>query len=669
MRRLALALLILALLSPATAPAGWDEGADAYRRGEWAVAYRELKPLADHGDARAQARIGRLLLDGHGVTKDEAEGVRLLRLAAGQLDSMGQLGLGDALMAGRGGLAVDVSRAITLMQLAADAGEAEALHRLGMLEVFSAKVGGVTMPQSAARGVENLTRAAQLGWAPSQELLGIVLLNGMGGQAKDPVRAVGLLRQAAEQGSGTAEALYGEALLRGTGGLATDREAGLTWLRKSADQDNPTGLHILGLAQVRGDGVTRDVEAGVKLLHRAADKGDGTAAEALGMMFWRGELVQKDHAQAVTWLRQAADKGIASAQNEYAFALWNGDGIPQDRAEALIWLRKAAEKGNSAAAFGLGEAYLNGVAVERNAVEAEAWYMVAAANAGPTDNKANCEAKRDQTAALLLPSEMARARDLAASHSGKPSSQFVANTLPMGPRPPSALPPASALPSSPPTSPLPAPGGSQTAGTGFFVSRDGTVLTDSHVVAACRTIRITPSDAPKSGEASLIARDVVNDLAVLKTSLSPVGIARFREDKPMRPGDGVVAIGFPLSNLLSREANVTVGVISALAGPRGDSRYFQITAPIQKGNSGGPLADMSGNIVGIIQSKLNASTIERIYGDTPQNVSFATKAELMRRFLSENSITAQAGPAKEALSAADVGERVKQATVLIECLP
>ena len=378
--------------------------------------------------------------------------------------------------------------------------------------------------------------------------------------------------------------------------------------------------------------------------------------------------MQKDHTQAVTLLRQAADKGIASAQNEYAFALWNGDGISQDRAEALIWLRKAAEKGNSAAAFGLGEAYLNGVGVERNAVEAEAWYMVAAVNAGPTDNKANCEAKRDQTAALLLPSELARARDLAASRSGKSSSQFVANTAPIGPRPPSALPPASALPSSPPTSPLPVPGG-QTAGTGFFVSRDGTVLTDSHVVAACRTIRVTPSDAPKSGEASLIARDVVNDLAVLKTSLSPVGIARFREDKAMRPGDGVVAIGFPLSSLLSREANVTVGVISALAGPRGDSRYFQITAPIQKGNSGGPLADMSGNIVGIIQSKLNAATVERIYGDTPQNVSFATKAELMRRFLSENGIAALAGPAKEALSAADVGERVKQATVLIECLP
>ena len=591
MRRLAFALLILAMLSPAVARAGWDEGTAAYRRGEWNVAFRELKPLADHGDPRAQARIGRMLLDGHGVTKDEAEGVRLLRLAASQLDSMGQLGLGDALMAGRGGLAVDVPRAITLLQLAADAGEPEALHRLGMLEVFSAKIGGVAMPQSAARGVENLTRAAQLGWAPSQELLGIVLLNGMGGQPKDPARAVGLLRQAAEQGSGTAEALYGEALLRGTGGLLIDREAGLTWLRKSTDQDNPTGLHILGLAQVRGDGVTRDVEAGFKLLHRAADKGDGAAAEALGMMFWRGELVQKDHTQAVTLLRQAADKGIASAQNEYAFALWNGDGISQDRAEALIWLRKAAEKGNSAAAFGLGEAYLNGVGVERNAVEAEAWYMVAAVNAGPTDNKANCEAKRDQTAALLLPSELARARDLAASRSGKSSSQFVANTAPIGPRPPSALPPASALPSSPPTSPLPVPGG-QTAGTGFFVSRDGTVLTDSHVVAACRTIRVTPSDAPKSGEASLIARDVVNDLAVLKTSLSPVGIARFREDKAMRPGDGVVAIGFPLSSLLSREANVTVGVISALAGP-----------------------------------------------------------------------------AKEALSAADVGERVKQATVLIECLP
>jgi len=669
MRRLASALLVLALSLPLPVSADWDDGVAAYRRGDWAVAVRELKPLADRGDPRAQARIGRLLLDGHGLPKDEAEAVRLLRQAAGQGDAMGQLGLADVLMAGRGGVAIDVPRAIILLQLAADGGEAEALHRLGLLEVFSAKVGGVSMPQSAARGVDNLARAAQLGWAPSQELLGIVLLNGMAGQAKDPARAVELLRQAADQGSGTAQALYGQALLHGTGGLVVDREAAIGWLRKSADQENLNGLHILGLALVTGDSLPRDVEAGFKLLRRAVDKGDPAAAEALGMMFWRGEQVQKDHAQAVTWLRQAADKGLASAQNEYAFALWNGDGIAQDRTEAVTWLRKAADKGNSAAQFGLGEAYLNGAGVARDVVEAESWYMLAAINASPADNKANCEKKRDQTAALLLPSELIRARDLAAARSGKPSAQFVTNAVPPAmPRPPSALPPASAIP------PLPAPfpGGATpgiTAGTGFFVNRDGTVLTDSHVVAACHTIRVTPSDAPSSGEATLIARDQVNDLAVLKTHLAPVGVARFREDKPMRPGDGVVAIGYPLSSLLSREANVTVGVISALAGPRGDSRYFQITAPIQKGNSGGPLADMSGNIVGIIESKLNAATIQRVYDDMPQNVSFATKAELMRRFLADNGIAAQGGPAKETLSAADVGERVKQATVLIECLP
>ena len=138
--------------------------------------------------------------------------------------------------------------------------------------------------------------------------------------------------------------------------------------------------------------------------------------------------------------------------------------------------------------------------------------------------------------------------------------------------------------------------------------------------------------------------------------------------RPIRPGDGVVAVGFPLANLLSREINVTVGDVSALGGPRGDQRFLQITAPIQKGNSGGPLADMSGNIIGIVTRKINAMEVNRQTNDLPENIAFALKVDVIRAFLSANQVPMATGGTKTSMSAADVGEQIGKSTALILCL-
>jgi S1-C subfamily serine protease len=108
-------------------------------------------------------------------------------------------------------------------------------------------------------------------------------------------------------------------------------------------------------------------------------------------------------------------------------------------------------------------------------------------------------------------------------------------------------------------------------------------------------------------------------------------------------------------------------VVSAMAGLKGDGRYYQITAPVQKGNSGGPAADMSGSVIGVIQSKLNAMSIQQQYSDMPENVNFATKGDLVRKFLTENGIAYHTQPARETLSAADVADRIKLSMVLVEC--
>jgi serine protease Do len=144
----------------------------------------------------------------------------------------------------------------------------------------------------------------------------------------------------------------------------------------------------------------------------------------------------------------------------------------------------------------------------------------------------------------------------------------------------------------------------RSSGTGFFVNGDGLIVTNAHVVEGCGGIR-TIADSGASADAAVIARDTSNDLAVLRTPLRPAKTALFRT--MLRLGEGIEAFGFPLAPLLSTSGNFTQGSVTALAGVGDDSRYLQISAPVQPGNSGGPLLDQSGNVVGVVSAKLNVT--------------------------------------------------------------
>ena len=144
------------------------------------------------------------------------------------------------------------------------------------------------------------------------------------------------------------------------------------------------------------------------------------------------------------------------------------------------------------------------------------------------------------------------------------------------------------------------------SGTGFFVNSDGVVLTNAHVVNECKTIQVT-ADGKSSSETKILAKDAINDLAVLKTTLKPSRVASFRTG--IRLGEQVEAFGYPLTQVLSSSGNFTIGNVTALAGIADDSRYLQVSAPVQPGNSGGPLLDQYGNLVGVVSAKLNALKI------------------------------------------------------------
>ena len=205
-------------------------------------------------------------------------------------------------------------------------------------------------------------------------------------------------------------------------------------------------------------------------------------------------------------------------------------------------------------------------------------------------------------------------------------------------------------------------------GSGIFIGAGGEVLTNAHVVEDCRTIKLTFANGSPEA-ATLVARDEQNDLAVIRTRRKhdPATIAAFREAPPLRTGDSVVALGYPLAGVLASGANLTVGNVSALAGLGDDSRYIQMSAPVQPGNSGGPLVDASGHVVGIVSAKLDAVRVARAIGDIPQNVNFALKAQVARTFLDSKLISYKTATSTTRLSPADVGQMARPFTVYVTC--
>ncbi|MGO9673801.1 MAG: S1C family serine protease [Methylocella sp.] len=212
--------------------------------------------------------------------------------------------------------------------------------------------------------------------------------------------------------------------------------------------------------------------------------------------------------------------------------------------------------------------------------------------------------------------------------------------------------------------PPPESEGKLSSGSGFFVSNDGYIVTNNHVIEDCSAIRVF-MDKTAPAEARTIARDTTNDLALLATTLKPPAIAAPRLG--VRLGESVAAFGFPHADILASSGNFTQGNVTALAGIGDDSRYLQISAPVQAGNSGGPLLDQNGNLVGVVTSKLNAIKIAEASGDLPENVNFALKSSVVANFLETNRIKYASGSATLSLKSEDLADEAKSMSVFILC--
>ena len=163
-----------------------------------------------------------------------------------------------------------------------------------------------------------------------------------------------------------------------------------------------------------------------------------------------------------------------------------------------------------------------------------------------------------------------------------------------------------------------------------------------------------------------MATDTANDLALLKTNAHPEKVAALR--LMPRLGESVEAFGYPLADILATSGNFSLGNISALSGLGDDSRYLQISVPVQPGNSGGPLLDQHGNLVGIVSAKLNALNVMlQKEGDIPQNVNFALKASVAATFLQSNNVKFAAGESLQSMESPDLADLARALSVFVIC--
>jgi S1-C subfamily serine protease len=379
-------------------------------------------------------------------------------------------------------------------------------------------------------------------------------------------------------------------------------------------------------------------------LRARGETGDAGAENDLGVLYDSGNGVARDAAEAVKWFRKAAEQGHAVAQYNLGAKYATGEGVPQDAAEALKWYRAAAAQGYGRAQYNVGIAYANGQAVPRDYVMA-AVYFGLAAEAMTGDAAEKAKANHDRIVTNLAADQVARVNDIARtcrdSHfktCGASDAAKASDALKAG---------------------MP---GTLSTGSAFYVNGDGYLVTNAHVVGTCKVVR-----SPSIGMLQRISIDNADDLALLKAPVKAQAFARMHVAKPIRPGDTVLAVGYPYSSALRTGSTVTSGIVAALSGLHDDARYLQMTAPVQHGNSGGPLLGPTGALVGVVDAALVPNDITRMTNDIPQNVNFAVSSATLRAFLESNRVAYETSNGEAARSLADIAEEAMKYTLPIEC--
>jgi TPR repeat protein len=658
-------LMVSAWLAGSAAGQTVGDGINAARRGDFASAFRIYLKLAREGVAEAQFNAGLYYQRGRAVPRDYAKAAMWYRRAADQGNAAAMLNLGAMLATGRG-VAQDLTRARGWFQKAADRGYVTAQYNLG---IFYAKGRGT--PVDLSKAFLWYVRAARMGHAKAQFQVAVMYALGRG-VARDHGVAHAWFIRAAHQRNTAAMVSLGRIHLAGLG-VSKDAFQAYKWFAIAERRGHPEA------------GRLRD-RAGVRLTDSQADDAVAEARRwrprsRTKILMLQRMLVELGH------FSQPVD-GIDSRLTRRALKAYQVDqGLTPDglittgllrRLSAATSLFRSFDFASVAdevriARFGPPPPSITQRADPRPpAGRRKPGPQIAKRPPGPGGGSGASGAppgggdrpqrlKPAQPPNLVLPEDPKKA--------GAPPRRVPNRFSSIRRRPGSAGRPPGAGSGRRPVEPGARPGRPRvgSTGTGFVVSDAGHILTNRHVVAKCQRVKIRWADG-EIHDAKVLAKSRNADLALVKTSIKINAIAKFRSGTPLRQGEDVAVYGFPLSSLLSSSGNLTAGTIAALAGLRDDASAMQISAPVQPGNSGGPVLDGKGRIVGVVVSKLNAIKVSRVLKDIPQNINFAIKASVATNFLESRSVPYQIDTASgQDLSNADKAAHAKKFTIQIRC--
>ena len=228
------------------------------------------------------------------------------------------------------------------------------------------------------------------------------------------------------------------------------------------------------------------------------------------------------------------------------------------------------------------------------------------------------------------------------------------------------------------------------SGSGFFISKLGHIITNEHVIKKCDKITVG-DNVDRQVPAKLIEVDRKNDLALLRTTtldlassetkslikklstqklgieIVPLATAGLMRSNDVELGEEIVVAGFPYGDIFSKDIKVTFGNVNSTKGVGDDSSQFQIQAPVQIGNSGGPIYDKYGNIVGVVVAQLDKLKMAKTIGSLPENVNFGIKASTVKQFLNSSGLPTKWAEKNKVMSNKEIPKIASKQTVMVLC--
>lgn len=659
MRILAIMVIFCTLISVGckSEKSNYDAGIEAYKRGHYTTALYDFEKRANQGDPVGQFCLGYMYKHGQGVRANNEKAAKWYTKAAdqGYTPAMNNLAkmYDDGWLDSKGEeVDPDFKKAEKLWEQASKKGNPIAQTNLGFVYLALSILPNLEEIEEhwgfeKTNRLLRLEKAEKLLKAASQELprashlLGVVyqikaeeaantgdfeLANELYKMQENSYKAADNIAKDKEKDAGKegkdikgyapAQNDLGSMYYNGEGVaqvLTEDarwKEA-FDWYEKAAEQDHAASQSSLAFLYYLGRGVDQNREKAMELWQKAAEQGYGPAQNALANMFrelaenpalFKQNIIdrfleysrkdgEKDkraaklyHEMASRWFFRAAQQGEVSAQVNLGQNFKMGRyGVPQDDSEAYYWYGLALRDPDS---LNSGENILGETPVENFAAKVTEWH---------------------ESVGNLLNEEQ-RKKIQGGVDNWKPKDNFYKT------------------------------------GTGFYIHKNY-ILTNAHVVTKDDKMknkydefRIYSSFYHRRVE--LIAWDPDIDLALLYDERGNTNTATFR-NTPVYMGEKIVSFGYPLSGVLSYEGNSTSGIVSGRLGMLNEpypDNYFQHTAPIQGGNSGGPVFDLMGNVVGVTKygmfSEVRVARVIKI--DPPQNVNFAIRFDVVKEFLQKN---------------------------------